>query len=32
VPPAQPNQLDNLTDDVVVNRPREVGIRIAYSF
>jgi len=32
VPPAQPNELNNLTDDVVVNRPREVGVRIAYMF
>jgi outer membrane receptor protein involved in Fe transport len=32
VPPTQPNQFDNLTDDMVVNRPREIGMRIAYSF
>jgi iron complex outermembrane recepter protein len=32
VPPAQPNELNNLTNDVVVNRPREIGIRIAYAF
>jgi iron complex outermembrane receptor protein len=32
VPPAQPNELNNLTDDVVVNRPREIGVLIAYIF
>ena len=32
VPPAQPNELDNLTNDVVVNRPREIGILISYAF
>jgi iron complex outermembrane recepter protein len=32
VPPAQPNELNNLTNDVVVNRPREIGVRIAYAF
>jgi iron complex outermembrane receptor protein len=31
-PPTQPNQLDNLTDDYVVNPPREVGVRLAYSY
>jgi iron complex outermembrane receptor protein len=31
-PPAQPNQLENLTNDVIVNRPREIGLRIAYAF
>ena len=32
VPPAQPNELDNLTNDVVINRPREIGILISYAF
>jgi len=32
VPATQPNQFDNLTDDLVVNRPREIGMRIAYTF
>jgi iron complex outermembrane recepter protein len=32
VPPTQPNELNNLTDDFVVNPPREIGIRIAYMF
>ena len=32
VPPTQPNEVNNLTDDYVVNRPREVGIRVAYTF
>jgi hypothetical protein len=32
VPPPQLNELNNLTDDVVVNRPREFGVRIAYIF
>jgi iron complex outermembrane recepter protein len=31
-PPAQPNQLDNLTNDVVVNRPREIGVLVGYAF
>lgn len=31
-PPSQPNQVDNLTNDYLVNPPREVGIRIGYSF
>ncbi len=31
-PPTQLNQLDNLTNDYVVNRPREVGLRLAYSY
>jgi iron complex outermembrane recepter protein len=32
VPPPQPNELNNLTNDVIVNRPREIGVLIAYSF
>jgi len=32
VPPAQPDELNNLTNDVVVNRPREIGLRIGYAF
>jgi outer membrane receptor protein involved in Fe transport len=31
-PPSQPNQLGNLTDDYIVNTPREVGIRLAWGF
>jgi outer membrane receptor protein involved in Fe transport len=31
-PPTQLNQVDNLTNDYVVNRPREVGLRVAYSY
>lgn len=31
-PPSQPNQLQNLTNDYLVNPPREVGVRLAYSF
>jgi iron complex outermembrane recepter protein len=31
-PPSQPNQLENLTNDYLVNPPREVGVRLAYSF
>jgi iron complex outermembrane recepter protein len=31
-PPSQPNQLQNLTNDYLVNPPREVGLRLAYSF
>jgi iron complex outermembrane recepter protein len=32
VPPSQPNQLGNLTDDYTVSRPREVGLRVGYFF
>lgn len=32
VPPAQINQVGNLTNDIIVNPPREVGMRIGYSF
>jgi iron complex outermembrane receptor protein len=31
-PPSQPNQVDNLTNDYLVNPPREIGIRVGYSF
>ncbi|HUA89963.1 MAG TPA: TonB-dependent receptor plug domain-containing protein [Steroidobacteraceae bacterium] len=31
-PPSQPNQLDNLTNDYLVNPPREVGVRLGYAF
>jgi outer membrane receptor protein involved in Fe transport len=31
-PPSQPNQLDNLTNDFLVNPPREVGLRLGYVF
>jgi outer membrane receptor protein involved in Fe transport len=31
-PPSQPNQLDNLTNDFLVNLPREIGIRLGYKF
>lgn len=31
-PPSQPNQVDNLTDDNLVNPPREIGLRIGYTF
>jgi len=32
VPPSQPNQLGDLTNDYTVSRPREVGLRIGYAF
>ena len=32
VPPSQPDQLDNLTNSYTVSRPREVGLRVGYSF
>ena len=32
VPPTQFNELDKLTNDYVVSPPREVGVRVAYSF
>lgn len=32
VPPFNPGQVGGLTNDYVVNRPRETGIRIAYAF
>jgi outer membrane receptor protein involved in Fe transport len=31
-PPSQPNQVDNLTNDYLVNPPREIGFRMSYSF
>jgi len=31
-PPSQPNQLGNLTDDYIVNTPREVGVRLTWGF
>ena len=31
-PPSQPNQVENLTNDYVVNPPREIGIRLGYFF
>ena len=31
-PPSQPNQFDNLTNDYLVNTPRTIGLRLAYSF
>ncbi|MDE2138522.1 MAG: TonB-dependent receptor [Gammaproteobacteria bacterium] len=30
--PSQPNQLDNLTNDYLVNPPREIGVRLGYAF
>jgi iron complex outermembrane receptor protein len=32
VPPTQLNELGNLTNDYVVNPPREIGVRFAYTF
>jgi outer membrane receptor protein involved in Fe transport len=32
VPPTQFNELGKLTNDYVVNPPREIGLRVAYSF
>jgi outer membrane receptor protein involved in Fe transport len=32
VPPQQINQVGNLTNDTLVNPPRQIGLRIAYSF
>jgi outer membrane receptor protein involved in Fe transport len=31
-PPSQPNELNNLTNDFLVNPPREIGLRLGYSF
>jgi len=31
-PPSQPNQLNNLTNDYLVNPPRQIGLRIGYSY
>jgi outer membrane receptor protein involved in Fe transport len=30
--PSQPNQLGNLTNDFLVNPPREIGVRLGYNF
>jgi iron complex outermembrane recepter protein len=30
--PSQPNQLDDLTNDYLVNPPREIGVRLGYEF
>jgi len=32
VPPAQLNQVNNLTNDTIVNPPRQIGVRVAYKF
>ena len=32
VPPTQLNELGKLTNDYVVNPPREIGLRLSYSF
>ena len=32
VPPTQFNELGKLTNDYLVNPPREVGVRLAYTF
>jgi outer membrane receptor protein involved in Fe transport len=32
VPPTQFNELDKLTNDYVVSPPREIGLRLAYTF
>ncbi len=31
-PPSQPNQVNDLTNDYLVNPPREIGVRVGYSF
>lgn len=31
-PPSQPNELNNLTNDFLVNPPREIGLRLGHSF
>lgn len=31
-PPSQPNELGNLTNDFLVNPPREIGVRFGYAF
>jgi iron complex outermembrane recepter protein len=31
-PPSQPNQFENLTNDYLVNPPRTIGLRVAYTF
>ena len=30
-PPSQPNQVNNLTNDYLVNPPRQIGIRLGYT-
>jgi iron complex outermembrane receptor protein len=30
--PSQPNQVENLTNDYLVNPPREIGVRVGYFF
>jgi len=30
--PSQPNQINNLTNDYLVNSPRVIGLRLGYSF
>jgi iron complex outermembrane recepter protein len=32
VPPTKPDELDGLANEYTVNRPREVGLRLGYSF
>lgn len=32
VPPSQPDQVGDLTNDYTVSRPREVGLRVGYTF
>ena len=32
VPPTQFNELDKLTNDYLVSPPREIGVRLAYTF
>jgi len=31
-PPTQPDQVDNLTNDYLVNPPRVIGVRLGYNF
>ena len=31
-PPSQPNELGNLTNDFLVNPPRQIGVRFGYAF
>ena len=31
-PPSQPNELNNLTNDYLVNPPRQIGLRIGYGY
>jgi len=30
-PPSQPNELGNLTNDFLVNPPRQIGVRVGYA-